>query len=124
MTVIGVRNPSDYELETLLEKADESTNWMIRERIPYVEEPEFNEKVFEDNREARRYIHNTEFSGEVAAEIVYLEVSGESFDEDVLEDPAFERTLINISKETEQMIEEDKSDEQDLDDYIQSKIQD
>lgn len=124
MTVIKLKNPSDYELQKLLDEADDSTNWMIRERIPYVDEPEFNEKIFEDNNEAREYIQVTEFSGQVAAKIVYMEVSGESFDQDIFEDPSFERTLLNISKETEQMIKDDKPVEQDLDEYLQSKIQD
>ena len=122
MAVIEVKNPSDYELEKLLDEADESTNWMIRERIPYVDEPEFNEKVFEDNSEAREYIRITEFSGQVAASIVYMEVSGESFSEDIFEDPAFERTLLNVSKETREVIEENKPSDMDIDEYLQLLI--
>lgn len=122
MAVIELRNPSDYELEKLLSEADESTNWMIRERIPYVDEPEFNEKIFEDNSEAREYIHITEFSGQVVATIVYMEVSGESFSEDIFEDPAFERTLLNVSKETRQVVEENKPSDMDIDEYLQSLI--
>jgi hypothetical protein len=122
MTVIKLKNPSDYELQKLLEESDDSTNWMIRERIPYVDEPEFNDKVFEDNSEAREYIYITEFSGQVAATIVYMEVSGESFNEDIFEDSSFERTLLNVSKETRQIVEENKPSDMDIDEYIQSII--
>ena len=50
MSVIEVKTPSDYELDLLLEEeADESSEWLIRERIPYVEEPEFNDHVTNNN---------------------------------------------------------------------------
>ena len=121
MPVVEVRNPSDYELNKLMEEADESSEWMIRERIPYVEDPEFNDRVFSDYDAACRFIMGTSFEPQVAASIVYVEVSG--VEDDVLYDPAFERTLLNVSEETEQLIMDEKPDGIDLDEFLQDMVE-
>lgn len=124
MAVLEIKSPSEYELERLMDEVDESASWMFRERVPYVDDPEFKEHVFEDNVEAKQFIFDVTFNPQVASRIVYVEVSGESFDEDMFEDLSSEGTLLNVSKKTEQVLLEEKPADMDLDAYLQSLVSD
>ena len=123
MTVIEVKNPSEYELDVLLEEASEDSDWLIRERIPYVGEPEFNEHVVDNVWEASRIIRAIG-SPRVASEVVYVEVGDELLEDNLLFDAEGERAVLNVSEETRRAIEEEKPDDMEFDEFLRNRFED
>jgi len=78
---LTIKTPSDEELHTLLNNADQIGSWMIRERVPYSDGPEFTDHEIDTRTEAFDLIHQTRFSEAVASDIVVIRVEGDVVEE-------------------------------------------
>jgi len=121
---LKLKAPSDEELHTLLNNAEKVDSWMIRERVPSTDGPEFIEHDTEAREEAFDTIHGIRFSDAVASEVVVVQVEGQQVGEifeQKDEDPA--RANLKIDPATKEQLDECKRDGETWDECLQRLAQ-